>query len=447
MTSHCAELRNRFKNYYKRNAGLFVQSVYEGLGIKKGSRGQPVLETANTKRRRPQDVDVKELTIEWFRDSGPGTPEENAQRAIENAKSPQVAQFLRDARQANIVLEASSTAVVPGDLADVSAYLGTVTGLLDAAVLEGYESPAFIADKLCPTEKSNLRQKKMIGVSGSGDVAAIRKPGQPWPMSQLKQRYVTTPETEQKAAGVELTYEAVFFDQTDQVMAQAREIGESIRLLREKDFFRLLAGQSLYNTYTYGGTTYNTYGTSGNWVNDEDGPLEDWTDLAEVRALFGRMTSQETGERISIMFDTIIVSDARLPNVDRINSATTLSTRTNYSSGNLQESVGPYNLPRYNVVTSPIFDQILTDTAANKGMALTQAQANDWWFAMNTDPAKAPFRRMENWPLRTDEAKDGSYSMLKYGIVAALYAQVMDTWAIVEPRAVVRRTHTGYSRS
>ena len=85
------------------------------------------------------------------------------------------------------------------------------------------------------------------------------------------------------------------FDQTDDVLNQANKVGEELGLRKEIEGFRLISGVD--HPYNYNGASYNTYLTSGNWINDHVCILQDWTDINLVNELFGRNKPVEEKDR------------------------------------------------------------------------------------------------------------------------------------------------------
>lgn len=326
-----------------------------------------------------------------------------------------------------------NVALTPGNIPNVSAFLGTVTGLLDAAVLTGYQQPEFIIDSLIHTVSSSTRQRNLLGLGRIGDQSAKRNPGDPHPFANFGERVVRTSETENRAIAMAITFEMVFFDQTGDVAQQASKLGEELALNKELEGFRLLAG--VRNPYNYNGTSYNTYLTSGNWINDVTGnALEDWTDLDVSRAVASRLTDQETGNRVQVTFDTAIVSPAKRWTAQHIQSATEVETWTQTST---QVRRGAYMGDRFKLVDSVYLDQVLTAAAADGGLALSQSTADAYWWMLKTGPQGA-FIRTENWPITIEQAAPDGFTMRNHKLMLAVFADMMHAFDVQEPRHVQR---------
>lgn len=333
----------------------------------------------------------------------------------------------------------AAAAIHPGNLPNVSAFLGSVTGLLDASILETYEAPEFIIDTLVDVVQSKTRQHSMIGVGIIGDVRMRRNPGDPYNFAQFQERYIRTPETQQDALGCQVTFEAVYFDQTSQVLDRARSVGTVLGRQKEFDGFSVIAGVT--NPYNYNGTGYNTYLTSGNWINKVTGnTLTDWTQINVVNAMFSRMTDQETGNRIAVTPDTLICSPTKKLTARYIQAATDVEARTPTTQAVVTRA--PNLGEVYRIVSSPYLDQILTAaaTANIPGLALAQSVADAYWWLLKTGKGGA-FYRVENWPLQTATASPDSYSMLNQKLLLAVFADQMHVFGVKEPRYVIESTN------
>lgn len=391
----------------------FVNLVRDQLGLTYDRANRPRVVNP---RFLPSDFHIRELAesicgYEWVKSLEPGR-----QRGYQ-------------------VLEAGpgvNTAVTPGMLPNVSAFLGSVTGLLEAQILTAYQKPEFIADRIFFAIPSKTRQMKLIGTGRIGDASRRRNPGESHARAQFGERYSITPETYNDALAVDVTFEAVFFDQTHEVLERARSVGDELGLRKEFDCFDVLAG--IVNPYNYNGTSYNTYLTGGgNWINDHDNSLVDWTSLDAARMLFSRMTDQETGNRIVVTPNLLVVSPARVETANYIQGATENETRTQTAS---EIRRGPNREgKRYEVLSSPILDQRLTDPL---GGNLSQADADDRWWMAETGKEGGAYVYIENWGMTTETAAADSYTARDHKLMLSVFADQMGTPMVGEPRKTVR---------
>lgn len=402
-----------------RRAYDFVDAFRRDLGIAEDAvTGVPTLNKSQQKMR-PSDFSLKEMASamcgeDWAesltRDNA------NARRVLENAGGQSV--------------------VVPGHIPNVSAFLGSVTGLLDATILEAYESPSFVIDELVEKIPQKAMQAKMLGIGRIGDQAQARNPGDPFAWAQMSGRYTVTPETTDWALAVAVTAEAVFFDQTQQVLAQANALGDELGVRKELQGMQVIAGA--VNPYNYNNTNYNTYLTSGNWINDHSNELDDWTDINAVESLFNDMVDQEAGLPINVEWDTVLVSKTKQPVAEYIWNATEVESRTQTAA---EIRRGPNRLAKKKIVASRYMKQVLTNSASHPktvGLALSGANADKYWWALSTAPGKSAFYRVENYPITIRRASATDFEMLSRNLVLAVFGNSRYAYGVRDPRFAVR---------
>lgn len=381
------------------------------LGLTMNENGRPVIREP---KFHPREFSLRGLAeslcgIEWVENLREG--QHGAYRVFEAGANP---------------------AIVPGHIPNVSAYLGSIAGLLDAAILEGYEKPEYIIDRLIYTMPSKVRQESLIGLGRMGDQARRRNPADPHPFAQFGERKIISPETYNDALACAVTFEAVFFDRTNQVIDRCNSVGDELALRKELDGFRMIAGVT--NPYNYNGVAYNTYLTSGNWINDVSNPLVDWTNLDVISAMASRFTDQETGNRITVTFDTLLVSPAKKLTTQYIQRATEIETWTqSLAEGRRGSALGE----RFKMESSPYMDQVLTTADTTLGLNLSQANADKYWWAMKTGPGGA-FVRIENWGITINRAAPNDFTMLNHKMLLAVFADYMHAFMLREPRHVIR---------
>lgn len=398
---------------------------HEWLGLDRDAFGRPSLR--QDRPAKPEEFSLRELT--------------------ETMLGPQWEEILTHRhRPYNAhLLEAGATAVQPSQFIDINAWDVTVGGLIEAKLIEAFQTPDFIGDKITRKIPTKLNGEKLIGIGRIGDKAEIISPGQPHPRAQFTERYITTPALTKKALAVEVTKEAVFFDLTNNVLSQAETVGKEIGLRKEKLIFDVVIG-SVQNPYNYGGVAYNTYLTSGNWVNTQSNPLTDWTNLNLAWQLLAKMTDQESSQRITVKVDTLLCTPYLIPTAQYVRKATQIEPLTS-GPGNSNFNVGQrtfapnvtdyfgQSLETYELLASPILHQRLTDT---DGANLADSNARQYWWMFNRQEA---FGYMENWPLTVTQAPANDYIMADYDTVLAVFANERGTPVVLEPRKVIRNTN------
>lgn len=409
----------------------FIHRFYRDLGLcdDEGrrhwdvSKGRAVLESEHRKLR-PSDVSLYDLAIGITGLWGGGLD-----RALES--------YARRNDPVRDVLEAP-TPVTPTQFLNISVYNAAVTGLLEATVLEAYDKPAYISDSLARTIPTRKKQEKFIGVTIVGDAATDddieRKPGAPHARTTLTERYAVTPETKNKGIAIEVTREAVMFDETAQVLQVAEQVTDRVRLRKEKAILDMVLGVT--SSYNYGGTAYATYSAVKDathpWANIiGSNPLTDWHDVDEALDLFTMMVDPERGEPIAIAGSQLLVMPQRLLNARRILDAAEVRAETNTGA---DTTIGG-NPIRGQFELLPSSPWLYNRATAAKGLALSAANAKDLWLMGDFQRA---FAYMENLPLTIIRATPSDYIMADHGLVAAIFLDEMGIPAVLEPRCVVK---------
>ena len=330
-----------------------------------------------------------------------------------------------------VTLLEAGPGVDPTHFLNINTFNAATTGLLEAQVLEKFKNANFIGDELFETRPTRKNGEKIIGTAGiAANTGAdlSRKPGEAHPRTKFGERWVNTPELSEKALAIEITQEAVFYDLTGEVLDTAAGVGDLLGYEREKTMLRLFAG--ITNSYSYKGTSYNTYQASTPWINDHANPLVDYQDIDDALELFTGMTDPETGREIMLMDVPTIVHDPRKESLwhRTLNSIETRET-TNTNTVTISTPV-PSTKKGYKLLSSVILRNLID---VEGGVTLDQAKA--WWFIGNP---KRAFRWMEAWPIRVRQANANEYVMLDRGLVAAYFANYRGVGAVVEPRYVVR---------
>lgn len=429
MAINGTAVRDVYESFVNRGEGgrrQFYEFFMHGLGIRDSSgrpyrnvqKGRNVLESEKRKFR-PEDVSLLDLAM-----SLTGLWGEGLRNALES--------FARSGRSPTAdVLEASGgTAVTPTQFANISVYNAAVAGLLEAKVLEVYDRSEYIGDSLARTIPTRKRTEKFIGLVESGDTDVVRKPTERHVRTTISERYQETPETQNRGLAIEVSREAVMFDETALVLQYAEKVTDRLRLRKEKALIDQALG--ITNSYSYGGTTYNTYLTSGGWVNVKaSNPLADWRDVDEALQLFVAMTDPENGEPIIITARQILAMPQKAMTVEYLLNATETRHSTN-SAVDLQVGPNPMKGRVEVLPTSPWVYRRATDA---DGLNLSAENAAGLWFL--GDFLKA-FAYMENFPLTIVRAAPSDYEMADRGLVAAIFIDEMGIAAVMQPRAVVK---------
>lgn len=432
--------RSRIRQLYEdRKPRGFVSLVEHLLGLadEAGNRyhdvhGNIVLRT-DLQRVKPSEFSLRALAEalvgeEWVESLGPGS----MSRQYRMLEALQAQHAEPDPRR---LFEAGPGVDVSAFL-NINAYSLAVGGLIQAQILEKYQNPAFVVRGLFETRTTKLNGEKLIGTSAIGDASKRRKESQQHPRAGFGERWVQTPETYESALAVEVTRESVFFDLTGQVLDTAAAVGEEIGYREEIDCIDVLAGIS--NTYSYKGTSYNTYQTATPWINDQVKALATVSDVNDSLQLLNNMNDPETGKRILVDATEIVTVPSVLLVAENVLHSTEYERRAD-SLTQITKAANPF-LNRFKVVTTPLLHQRHTDATAAVspdrpgGLGLSEANSKRWYHGN----LKKGFAFMQNWPLTVSQASPQEYEMLDRGIIAAYFANMRGTPAVKDPRFVVR---------
>lgn len=394
----------------------FVAELREQLGITVNDHGQPCI--------RDQGNSPREFSL---RTLGEGILGRDVFEALYDPE--------RSGSMDALDLYEAGPGIDPTAFLNVSAFSSAVAGLIEAQMLEAYNSPSFVMDQVFPTVPTRLNGQKLIGTGGIGRKAKRRSPGEPHARAGFGEQWVRTPETVEDALCVEVTQEAAFFDLTGEVLDRAANVGEAIRLEKEYDCIDVLVG--IVNPYEYMDTGYATYQDTEPWVNDQNNPLVDYNDLDESRLLFNAMSDPTTGQPITVVPNMIVSVPSMENTIWHVLNSTQIrkgSQEGDVTTINNGQPPAVQNKPT--IITSEYLYRVSTAAEADGGLGLNAANAKRWYH-LQAGPRGA-FAWMENWPLRVRAASANEYVMLDRGIIAAYFASQRGVPVVRDPRKVVR---------
>jgi hypothetical protein len=351
-------------------------------------------------------------------------PEDFSLRDLAEALVPDGGQWVRllDPRRGGSV-----PLVESGDGVDVTAFLNVTGQLIYSRILEAYQQEAFVVSKLVDTIPTRLDGEKIPGATRVKDEIDTVHPGMPYPSLGFGEDYIETPSTTKRGFIVPVTREAIFFDRTHLVLSRAAEVGEILGLNKEKRLIDLVIGAA--NNYRWRGTGYDTYQTSGPWVNVKtDNPLEDWTSIDAAEQLFAEILDPHTGEPVLVQPDTVLVMPANRLAAQRVLHATEIAY-TGSAAATTTHAANP--LGHYRVAESRLaFRRIVA-------AGIPADQARTWWFLGNFRRALA---YMENWPITVTQSPPGSEAEFTSDVVVRFKASERGAAAVLNPRYLVKNT-------
>lgn len=314
------------------------------------------------------------------------------------------------------------------DAVDSTAFSNITGQLIINELMDSYENPAFSISDMFRTVSTRLNGEVVPGIGKLGDKTEVVHEGMPYPHVGVGEDFVETPKTTKRGLIVPVTKETIFFDRTGLILERAREVGESLRINKEKRCVDVLIGA--VNNHKWKGTTYNTYLASGAWANTLSGvgnALVDWTNLEAAELMFAELKDPNTGEPIAIMPNTLIATPFLKHTINRMINA----TEVRHASGNITTlSSNPVAGAGYRGITSQyIYSRLQSE------LGLTAAQAKATYFF--GDPDKA-FRYMENWPITVVQAPQNSEAEFNQDIVARFKASERGVPFAKNPRYMLK---------
>lgn len=359
-------------------------------------------EALETKQLRPEDFSIRDLA---------------------EALMPDGREWVRtlDPRQG------AATPILESDGVDVSAFQNVASQVIHAKILEAYSQEAFVVSKLVDTVPTRLDGEKIPGVNRVADTIDEVGPGMPYPNLGFGEDYIETPSTTKRGFIVPVTKEAIFFDRTNLILSRAAEVGEVLGLNKEKRLLDLVIGVN--NNFNHNGVSYDTYQTSGDWVNELSGnELQDWTNVDAAEQLLADILDPATGEPVLLRGTNVLVMPAYRHAAHRVFNAAEI----NYSaSGSQTATVAANPLGNYQVHESRL---------AYRRVIASGELADDakkWWFLGDF---KRAFAYMENWPITVTQAPLGSEADFTSDIVLRFKASERGAAAVLNPRYVVKCT-------
>ena len=332
------------------------------------------------------------------------------------------------------LFEAVGVGVDPTAGISINSFSGFTSGLIERKILDAFQNPVFIADQLMPAEAMKASGQKFIQSSPLGDRAARRNAGEPHARANTYGRFVRLPDSWENALAIDITAEAIFYSLDNSLMQVAASVGQELAYRKEIECLETMLKTS--STFKWNDTAYNTYGNitinvGGYNNNNSSNALLDWTSIQNDVISFSRFTDPDTGKRLLIQPDTLLVPPALLETAKLILGSTGGQRRTGdgtqSTSTTLQVSETEYfpYAGSFKIVSSPLVEQVLVDT----GTAANNAAASKYWFLIDT---KHAFKFIQNMPLTVTQST-GSYEQLDKKVAISYFASYRGAPACVSP--------------
>lgn len=313
-----------------------------------------------------------------------------------------------------------STELMESDAVKSSDFQKITTLAISSTLLKEYELATVSADMLSTTYKTNLKQERMAGLSTPGDAGENIPEGMPYPLAGIAADYIDLPQTEKSGFIVPVTKEAVFFDQTGQLLQRCRDVAKWEARSKLKDIIACVVGVT--NNYRYMDVDYQTFQANGKyWTNLLSGnAFTNWKSIDAVEQLRSQMRDPLNGELIEFPGKPMAIGATSLkPHFNRVFGATEVR---HVDGGITTISNNPVG-SEYTSFTHPLIAEI-------------QGNSDDWLVG---DP-KEQVTYVENWGITTQTAGAGSEADFTNDIVMRVKTSRRGVAAVTQPRAMVKST-------
>lgn len=308
-----------------------------------------------------------------------------------------------------------------------SAFPSAVGQLISAKVIDGYDMPGAIGDELVTVVPSKLRGERMVGFTSLQGPKTIEE-GEPYQDSTFREKYVTTTETK-RGRLLSITEEAVFFDQTGQLLLRASSLGGQLRANREKRIVRAIADvSSTERVYRPQGVPTQLYSAGNNSLLATATPLVDWTDIQEALAYYALNQRDDREPDDAGGTDPIIWMPTHIVTAQE-------------NAGAAARIVNAVEDRQNNIITAGVARQLVPGLRAVASAFLDAAQGADQWDDASDwliGDFKRQFIYKEIWPLQTFRAPAQNDEDFERDIVARFKVREYGDVQATDHRLVVK---------
>lgn len=176
-------------------------------------------------------------------------------------------------RERNNVPSASGHTLKLTEAVDSTAFAKATGALINEKVIDGYDRPEAIGDRMVTIVPSSLKEETIVGMNALNMPEEVLE-GNFYPDSSFAEKYVTV-KNNKYGRILSITEETIMFDQTGQILTRAYTLGENARLYREKLIVEAVteitsniykpsgSATTLYASGNSNLVTSNAFGTAG----------------------------------------------------------------------------------------------------------------------------------------------------------------------------------------
>lgn len=319
---------------------------------------------------------------------------------------------------------------------DASGFTAITGQLLIDTVREWYTLADKVMDqafRTVPITNGNLQSQIEPWLGRVAHDPSPVNQAEPYPHTRFTGQYNTYPAPEKYGEICNVAMEAIMSDLTGQILDAAASVGEMTALWEE--YKKLAVFLGLVNNFSWNGTTYNTYLTSGSWVNKKtDFTLTDYESINTILQSFVGLTDPVTGKPIVVQPKDIFVMPAKDFTAKRILNATEVRYGNQATSGGLV-AVSPNPVKGMFSPVSSIHARAIA-VSGGGGVAAgsyTSAQADTITIAGDF---KRAFRWREVYPLKVTQAPPQNPAEFDQDIILRVKSSVYGVACVTDPRYV-----------
>ena len=302
------------------------------------------------------------------------------------------------------------------DAVDTMAFSDIIGVLISSKVIEGYNTPGYIGDQLVTRVPSKRKEERYAGFTEMGGPREVAE-AMPYEETGFHDKYAVS-EATKKGRLLNITEEAILFDQTGQLLMRAAGLGEKAKLDKETVILQGLIDFTgvVYSPQGVAEPLYRLAATATSpTINQLAGnALIDWTDIDNIMQVFAAMTDSR-GNPIVVVPKVLVTPYSLAAVANRILRATqirTIAGATETISGNPITGLSP--------LSSPLLDN---------------ASVTNYYLG---DPAKQ-FVWQEIWPLQVARKRLEADAHVR-DIVVSYKVRYFGGIAAIDDKYVIRST-------
>lgn len=302
----------------------------------------------------------------------------------------------------------------------LTAFSNIVGQLLAREIIQAYTLTPHIGDELVNVYETRLKNERVAGFTSiSNDIKEIEE-GHEYPQTGFNDKYVGTGEAKKKGVVIDVTQEAIYYDQTGQLLERCRAIGEKLQEQREIEILNGVLGK--INIYYPSDVATALYSGSPQLVTTN--ALTDWRNIEKAELNGFDAMLNESGEKIVVIPKIIVVPLALKRTAINILKATNIYDGNFTAIGAKTEYSNPYGGSSLTILSSPLISTVTGDSTT--------------WFIGDF---KKQFRWKQVWPVQVfRQSGDVNQMSFRRDIVESFKVRYSGNLFALDNKYVVKNT-------